>query len=134
MRLLFVIVTLASALSAQTFVLSNLSNQDLDELELFEQRNNINKQVRDLYIAGASGPYTFDVAAEVCLQLQAQLEGTENRISVARRDFIQSVQMYNTEIRTFPGRLWHSMMYSDLPIRETFEARAGADEAPVVEF
>lgn len=68
------------------------------------------------------------------LQLQAQLEGTENRISVARRDFIQSVQVYNTEIRTYPGRFWHSLMYSDLPIRETFEARAGADEAPVVEF
>ena len=68
------------------------------------------------------------------LQLQAQLEGTENRISVARRDFIQAVQTYNTEIRTFPGRLWHGFLYNDLPIRETFEAREGAEEAPVVEF
>ena len=68
------------------------------------------------------------------LRLQAQLEGTENRISVARRDFILSVQVYNTEIRTFPGRLWHSLMYGDLPIRETFEAREGSEEAPVVEF
>ena len=41
------------------------------------------------------------------LALQSQLEGTENRISVARRDFIQAVERYNTEIRTFPGRLWH---------------------------
>jgi len=68
------------------------------------------------------------------LQLQAQLEGTENRISVARRDFIRSVQVYNTEIRTYPGRFWHSMLYSDLPIRETFKADAGADTAPVVKF
>jgi len=68
------------------------------------------------------------------LQLQAQLEGTENRISVARRDFIQAVQVYNTEIRTFPGRIWHGVMYSDLPIRETFAAREGADTPPVVEF
>jgi LemA protein len=40
------------------------------------------------------------------LALQSQLEGTENRISVARRDYIQAVQAYNTETRTFPGMLW----------------------------
>ncbi len=68
------------------------------------------------------------------LALQSQLEGTENRISVARRDYIQAVERYNTEIRTFPGRIWHGLLYSDLPIRETFEARAGAEEAPRVEF
>lgn len=69
------------------------------------------------------------------LALQSQLEGTENRIAVARRDFILAVQKYNTEIRTFPGRLWHSVMYSDLPIRETFEATSpGADKAPEVKF
>jgi len=65
------------------------------------------------------------------LTLQSQLEGTENRIAVARRDYIQAVQQYNTEIRTFPGSIWHSIMYSDLPIRETFEASAdNASEPP----
>lgn len=69
------------------------------------------------------------------LALQSQLEGTENRISVARRDFILAVQKYNTEIRTFPGRLWHSVMYSDLPMRANFEATsADADKAPQVKF
>ncbi len=69
------------------------------------------------------------------LALQSQLEGTENRIAVARRDFILAVQKYNTEIRTFPGRLWHSVMYSDLPMRETFEATTpGAEKAPEVKF
>ncbi|CAI8909034.1 MULTISPECIES: LemA family protein [unclassified Pseudomonas] len=69
------------------------------------------------------------------LALQSQLEGTENRIAVARRDFIAAVQAYNTEIRTFPGRLWHSVMYSDLPIRQTFEATSpDADKAPQVKF
>ncbi|MAR89601.1 MAG: LemA family protein [Pseudomonadota bacterium] len=69
------------------------------------------------------------------LTLQSQLEGTENRIAVARRDFIQSVQAYNTEIRTFPGRIWHSILYSDMPIRETYEATTtGAEQAPQVEF
>ncbi len=68
------------------------------------------------------------------LQLQSQLEGTENRISVARRDYVAAVQRYNTEIRTFPGRIWHSVMYSDMPIRETFAATEGAEKAPAVKF
>ncbi|MDR9438107.1 MAG: LemA family protein [Halomonas sp.] len=69
------------------------------------------------------------------LTLQSQLEGTENRIAVARRDFITAVERYNTEIRTFPGRLWHSILYSDMPLRETFEATTeNADQAPQVEF
>ncbi len=69
------------------------------------------------------------------LALQSQLEGTENRISVARRDFIQAVERYNTEIRTFPGRLWHSMLYSDLELRANFEATTpDAQKAPQVEF
>ncbi len=69
------------------------------------------------------------------LALQSQLEGTENRISVARRDYITAVERYNTEIRTFPGRIWHSLLYSDMPIRETYEATAaGAEQAPKVSF
>lgn len=69
------------------------------------------------------------------LALQSQLEGTENRISVARRDYIAAVQQYNTEIRTFPGRLWHSFLYSDMEIRETYEATdQEADQAPAVSF
>lgn len=69
------------------------------------------------------------------LALQSQLEGTENRISVARRDFIQAVQRYNTELRTFPGRIWHSLMYSDMEAHANFEATAdNAEQAPKVEF
>ncbi len=69
------------------------------------------------------------------LALQSQLEGTENRISVARRDYIAAVQQYNTEIRTFPGRLWHSFLYSDMEMRDTYEATAeDADQAPEVNF
>lgn len=69
------------------------------------------------------------------LALQSQLEGTENRIAVARRDYIQAVEQYNTELRTFPGRIWHSVMYSELEPRETFEATTdNADQAPQVDF
>ena len=69
------------------------------------------------------------------LALQSQLEGTENRIGVARRDYIAAVERYNREIRTFPGRIWHSILYSDMPIRETFTATSeDADKAPEVDF
>ena len=69
------------------------------------------------------------------MALQSQLEGTENRISVARRDYIASVEQYNREIRTFPGRLWHSALYSDMPIRSTYEATTpNANQAPRVQF
>ena len=70
------------------------------------------------------------------LALQSQLEGTENRIAVARRDHIASIQAYNTEIRTFPGRLWHKWLYSDMQIRENYyEATAeNASQVPEVKF
>lgn len=69
------------------------------------------------------------------LALQSQLEGTENRIAVARRDFIQSVERYNTELRTFPGKIWYGMLYSDLEPRANFEATtANAEQAPAVQF
>lgn len=69
------------------------------------------------------------------LALQSQLEGTENRIAVARRDFIQAVERYNTELRTFPGKIWHSILYSELEPRANFEATApNADQPPAVSF
>jgi len=68
------------------------------------------------------------------LSLQAQLEGTENRVAVARRDYIQSVQRYNTEIRTFPGVIWASLIYRDAKAKEVFTAQADAQQAPRVNF
>ncbi|MGL4494485.1 MAG: LemA family protein [Beijerinckiaceae bacterium] len=67
------------------------------------------------------------------LALQSQLEGTENRISVARRDYIQAVGAYNTEVRTFPGMLWARFIWGAKPM-ETFAAAPGAQTAPAVKF
>lgn len=68
------------------------------------------------------------------LALQSQLEGTENRIAVARRDYIQTVQAYNIEVTTVPGRWIASFMYPDAKPMETFTASPGADKAPSVKF
>jgi LemA protein len=67
------------------------------------------------------------------LALQSQLEGTENRVAVARRDYIQAVQAFNTEIRTFPGVIWAKLFWGAKPM-ETFTATAGAERPPAVKF
>ncbi len=68
--------------------------------------------------------------------LQAQLEGTENRITVARRDYILAVQSYNTEIRTLPGRIWVWLLYPDAQLKENFtvENPEALQTPPKVEF
>jgi len=68
------------------------------------------------------------------LALQSQLEGTENRISVARRDYIEAVKKYNTELRTIPGRWWAALLYSDAKVKETFSVPAEVKETPKVKF
>jgi LemA protein len=68
------------------------------------------------------------------LALQSQLEGTENRIAVARRDYIEAVRVYNTELRTFPGVLWASTLFrSNKPMAE-FAANDNAQTPPQVKF
>lgn len=67
------------------------------------------------------------------LTLQAQLEGTENSILVARRDYNESVRSYNTRIRTFPDAIGAKIFYGAKP-KVPFEAAAGAQTAPKVDF
>ncbi|MGB8603439.1 MAG: LemA family protein [Rhizomicrobium sp.] len=69
------------------------------------------------------------------LALQAQLEGTENRITVSRKDYIDAVQVYNTTLRTIPGRWIAGMLYPEAKPYETFTATApNAQNAPKVAF
>ena len=68
------------------------------------------------------------------LALQSQLEGTENRIAVARRDYIEAVRRYNTELRTIPGRWIAAVLYPDARPRETFTIPEAAQEVPRVQF
>lgn len=66
------------------------------------------------------------------LELQSQLEGTENRINVARKDFNDTAKKYNTSLRRFPRNIVASMCGFEK--RNYFEAEAGAEKAPKVEF
>ncbi|MFA5516434.1 MAG: LemA family protein [Desulfuromonadales bacterium] len=67
------------------------------------------------------------------LDLQHQLEGTENRINVARQRYNQAVQVFNTSIRTFPNNLTNNFLLH-LERKEPFKAQAGAEQAPQVNF
>ena len=71
---------------------------------------------------------------ELFLQLQSQLEGTENRITVARRDYNMAVQDYNTEIRTFPSLITAKVVYGAQPIAPFKATTVNADKAPEVTF
>ncbi|MBD1385150.1 LemA family protein [Mucilaginibacter rigui] len=80
----------------------------------------------------ASENYPTLRANEAFRGLQVQLEGTENRISVARRDFNESVQAYNSKIRTFPANITAKLFgFSE---KGYFQSEAGSDKAPKVQF
>jgi LemA protein len=68
------------------------------------------------------------------LALQSQIEGTENRIAIARRDYINSVRVYNTELTTFPGRLWRAFLYPSSKELATFDIAANEMQTPKVDF
>src|SRR6202046_4619390 len=68
------------------------------------------------------------------LALQSQVEGTENRIAVARRDYIDAVRAYNVELRTFPGVIWASTFFSGNKPMAEFTANDDAQTTPKVKF
>jgi LemA protein len=68
------------------------------------------------------------------LALQSQLEGTENRIAIARRDYIAAVKDYNTELRTIPGRWWRALLYPDAEPMQNFTVSEETTKVPDVKF
>ena len=68
------------------------------------------------------------------LALQSQLEGTENRIAVSRRDYIEAVRRYNTEIRTIPGRWWAALLYPESEPMANFSVEEEALRPPQIDF
>src|SRR6266852_3061549 len=66
------------------------------------------------------------------LALQSRLEGTENRIAVARKDYIEAVRTYNTTLRTIPSRWIAALLYPDAKVKETFTISEQAQQVPQV--
>lgn len=112
----------------------NVSSDMLNDPQAFQQfqaaQNNLGSALSRLLVTVEKYP---DLKAnENFLQLQSQLEGTENRISVERRKFNQSVQGYNTTIRRFPAKIVAN--FTGFNEKQYFEAVEGSDVAPKVEF
>lgn len=112
----------------------NVSPDMLNDPQAFQQfqaaQDNLGSALSRLLVTVEKYPELK--ANENFLQLQAQLEGTENRISVERRNFNQSVQGYNTTIRRFPANIVAN--FSGFSEKQYFKAIEGSDVAPKVEF
>ncbi|NND90991.1 MAG: LemA family protein [Granulosicoccus sp.] len=114
----------------------NISPELLSDPEAFQQfqanQDSLTSALQRLMVVVEAYP---DLKSnENFLALQQQLEGTENRISVARRDYIQAVQTYNTELRTIPGRWWRRFMYPDMLPKQNFTVSEEDTINPTVDF
>ncbi len=114
----------------------NITTEDLSDPETFEKFSQAQNQLTQ-----ALGQLRTVVEAYPQLQsqqnfttLMSQLEGTENRISVARRDYNEAVRQYNTTIRTFPDSIGANLIHGAKPLVPFKATTQGAEEAPKVDF
>jgi len=119
------------ARSKATSITIDPSNLTPEKLQEFQQAQGEITSALGRLIA-ISENYPDLKANEQFKELQAQLEGTENRINVARTNFNKEAREYNTTIRTFPRNLFAGML--GFTQRAYFEADAGASQAPTVQF
>ena len=97
-----------------------------------EAQNTLGGALRQLMVVSERYP---DIKSGAnFLALQQQLEGTENRIAISRRDYIESVRVFNTEIATIPGRWWRSFVYPASKELATFDVPAEEQKTPKVDF
>jgi LemA protein len=97
-----------------------------------ESQNQLTSALRQLL--AVSERYPDIKSGANFMALQNQIEGTENRIAIARRDYIEAVKRYNTELNTFPGRIWKSILYSSNKDMATFEVPVAETQTPKVDF
>lgn len=119
------------ARSKATSVNINPENLDAQSIQKFQEaQSGLSSALSRLMVVVEQYP---DLKAnQSFLDLQAQLEGTENRISTERRKFNESAQAYNTTIRVFPKNILASLFGFEK--KEYFEAEQGAEKAPEVKF
>lgn len=111
-----------------------LSAEDLSDPQKFEQFQKAQDQLSSALsrLLVVSENYPQLKTNESFLQLQSQLEGTENRISVERRRFNETVQVYNTEVKSFPSLIMAKIF--GFKEKEYFKAVTGSEKAPDVNF
>lgn len=120
-----------NARAKATSISVNAENMSADELKKFQEAQNEVGSALGRLIA-ISESYPELKANENFKELQAQLEGTENRIAVERKNFNESASQFNTFIRKFPQSIIAGMR--DFEKKPYFEAEEGANKAPKVEF
>jgi LemA protein len=125
-------VTEARAKVAQMHVPADILTNP-EAFKAFQQNQSLLTQTLSRLLA-VSERYPDLKANQNFLSLQSQLEGTENRIAVARRDYIEAVRQDNTELRTIPGRWIAALFYPDATVKENFTAESGAMSVPKVDF
>lgn len=106
----------------------NLSSNDIKAVT--ESQNEVSASLNRLFISVENYPDLKGTKA--FLGLQTQLEGTERRVKVARKDFNEAIQMYNSSVRTFPTKLVAGIFGFDA--KESFNSVAGADKVVEVKF
>jgi LemA protein len=113
----------------------NITTDDLSDPQQFEKFSQAQNQLTQALgqLRTVVEAYPQLTANQNFMALQSQLEGTENRISIARRDYNEAVQAYNTRIRTFPDAVGARVFYGAKP-KVPFQAQAGAETAPTVNF
>ena len=112
----------------------NLSVEDLSDPAMVRQYQEAQAQLSGALgrLLAVAEDYPQLQATEAFRDLQAQLEGTENRINVARMRYNEAVRAYNTQVRQFPGLIVANI--TGFERREPFEADPGAEEPPTVDF
>lgn len=123
--------TVVEARAKATSVSIDPSNMSAEQIANFQKaQDGVSSALSKLLVAVEKYP---DLKAnENFKELQAQLEGTENRISVARRDYNDASRQYNTSLRSFPKNILASLFGFEK--RAYFEAQTGTEQAPSVQF
>ncbi|MDX7950869.1 LemA family protein [Lichenihabitans sp. Uapishka_5] len=129
-----VLVAVTEARAKATSVKIDASN--LDDPEKLKQFTDAQNQLSGALgrLLSVSENYPDLKSNQNFLALQSQLEGTENRIAVARRDYIGQVQDYNLALRTFPNVIWQTIVFHNKPMATFTATTEGADKAPEVKF
>ena len=124
-------VTEARAKATSVQIPADIVNNPEAMKRFQDAQNSLGGALRQLLVVAERYP---DIkSGQNFLALQSQLEGTENRIAIARRDYIEAVRVFNTEISTVPGRFW-TVLYPDAKPMATFDIPAEEQQAPKVNF